>query len=487
MMKIFFLSLAVILLPLMSFAQPGGVSGEWKLFFEDNFNGDTLDFSKWSYNYPWGTLHNHRANMQASQVKVKDGILSLVAKHERTIWDPWGKTDGTFGYLSYDYTSGAIHSKGKMEVTYGYIEGRFKMPSTLGTWPAFWTLNKTGEWPPEIDILEVNKERTMHHYYYHYGADWTQEKSFGGDSWGPDKSADFHTYGVEWTPDYMVYYFDGQVLNSYYKPTEIVQAKNMYIIINLAVGGWAGDPPADAVFPCSYQCDWVKVWKANGILNPGFERGSSLPWKTTNALITDAIVNSGKYSLRFDDNTATAEQTVEVESNTTYTISAFGRLAYAPGKLVMGVKDFGGTEISTSYTTGTFEQKSLTFSTGANQTTAKVYVKKTEGNTTAFIDDFTFTKLGPNAVDELSKKDRFKLYPSPKGNQWNIDIRDNLKAPSAKLVSMEGKVIRSYDLKNAIKDEPYALMVPEGLAPGIYLFTVYDSRKLLQSKKIFVK
>ena len=60
-------------------------------------------------------------------------------------------------------------------------------------------------WPPEIDILEIPKERTIHHYYMHYtnpdwyadhGAAWDHEASFGGTHTGADKSVSFHNYGV---------------------------------------------------------------------------------------------------------------------------------------------------------------------------------------------------------------------------------------------------------------------------------------------------
>ncbi|MDO4526417.1 MAG: family 16 glycosylhydrolase, partial [Bacteroidales bacterium] len=147
--------------------------------------------------------------------------------------------------------------------------GRFKMPWQLGTWPAFWTLQDG--WPPEIDIFEVPHERNLHHYYLHYtktdwyashGSAWDHEASFGGTHTGPDKSADFHTYGLEWTSSYLKFYFDDKVIATYNRPTEISQLKGNYIIINLAVGGWAGDNiQVTNANPAYLECDWVRVWK----------------------------------------------------------------------------------------------------------------------------------------------------------------------------------------------------------------------------------
>jgi beta-glucanase (GH16 family) len=247
---------------------PQGGTGTWSLIFSDEFDGSTLNSQKWLAQYPPhfpnnGLSHNHRAWINPDQSTVSDGKLIITALDEK---DP-NSTDGTnqwassFGYLSFDYTSGAICTYDKFTCTTGFIEGRFKVPSTLGTWPAFWTLNADKSWPPEIDILEIPADRKTHHYYYHYGSDWQNEKSWGGTHTDVDKSEDFHTYGVEWGTNYMKFYFDGQIVKGFTNKSEVSQAKDMYLIINLAVGGWAGDPPSGAVFPCSLECDWIRVWK----------------------------------------------------------------------------------------------------------------------------------------------------------------------------------------------------------------------------------
>ncbi|MBC8097797.1 MAG: RICIN domain-containing protein [Akkermansiaceae bacterium] len=229
----------------------------YSIVLEDNFNGTTLDTTKWSYNYPWGTTHNHMANMQASQVTISAGYLNLKAEAFRSIWDPWGYWDNGFNkYISFDYTSGAIHSQGKKHFTRGYFEARIKMPWQTSTWPAFWTLQEG--WPPEIDFMEVQGARNRYFYNYHYGPDWTQHQSFGGQLNSVDLSAGFHTYGCEWTANEMIFYFNDVQVGRYWQPGPIAQAANMYLILNLAVGGWAPDPVATQ-YPATMQVDWVRV------------------------------------------------------------------------------------------------------------------------------------------------------------------------------------------------------------------------------------
>lgn len=270
--------------------------------FNDEFTGTVLNTSKWNYNYPWGTTHNHRANMQPSQVVVSNGYLHLIAEARRSIWDPWGAWIDSLGkYVPFDYTSGAINSHGKAHFTYGYFEARIKMPWQQSTWPAFWMLQEG--WPPEIDIMEVQGIRTRYYYNYHYGADWTQHKSFGGQYNGPDLSAAFHTYGCEWTPNELIFYFDDVQVARYWNPGAVAQAANMYLILNLAVGGWAPDPVASE-YPALMQVDWVRVYQSP---NPYFSGLYEIKNKKSGRLLevqNGATTNGAKVQIWSDQNLA---------------------------------------------------------------------------------------------------------------------------------------------------------------------------------------
>ncbi len=253
-------------------APPSSLNG-WNMVFNDEFEGTQLDKSKWNPTYNWGHTHNHRAYCVEENVSVSNGKLIIKGEAKRHPQAPATCKNGDKTY-SLDYTSGAIDTRGKFEVKYGYIEGRFKMPKQLGTWPAFWTLQDG--WPPEIDIFEVPHSRTDHHYYLHYtktdwyaqhGSAWDHEASFGGVHKGPDKSADFHNYGMEWDDKYMRFYFDDKLVASYNRPAELSQTTAQYIIVNLAIGGWAetAETPIQVTAnnPAYLECDWIRVWKRN--------------------------------------------------------------------------------------------------------------------------------------------------------------------------------------------------------------------------------
>jgi hypothetical protein len=241
---------------------PSFLKEGYKLVFDDEFDGDTLDTSKWGYNYSWGHSHNHAAWCVPENVIVKDGILTLKGENVQHP-DAIGK-QGTFNNKKYDivYTSGAVNTHHKYNFTYGYFEARLKMPKGKGMWPAWWML-KDG-WPPEIDMLEIlcsNPQKI--HVNYHYGPSWNQEKSHEQVlDLGFDSSEDFHTYGFEWTPTYMKYYVDGvQIGHTFTDKSAISQATGMYMILNLAIDGWDGTPDSTTEWPALYQCDYVRVWQ----------------------------------------------------------------------------------------------------------------------------------------------------------------------------------------------------------------------------------
>ena len=240
-------------------APPG--SG-WDLTFADEFHGSTLDTMKWNYNYPWGPTHNHRAYMDPGQVTVNNDAITLRAVDQRHPAAPSGVQTGDFGWQSLDYTSGAINTNGKFNMTHGYIEGRMRMADATGTWPAFWML-KSG-WPPEIDIMEFprsgSNSTSQYHAYYHYTGP-SGHASFGAQrNTGQNLTSGFHEFAVEWTPDAISFYFNGQ---RWYGPhvnaSAVGQSDNMYLILNHAVGGWSGTPGSN--FPADFVIDWVRVWE----------------------------------------------------------------------------------------------------------------------------------------------------------------------------------------------------------------------------------
>ena len=74
-MKFLNATLLTILAAGASFADPPSNFSGWELVFEDNFDGTSLDKTKWNPTYNWGPTHNHRAYCAEENVIVSDGTL----------------------------------------------------------------------------------------------------------------------------------------------------------------------------------------------------------------------------------------------------------------------------------------------------------------------------------------------------------------------------------------------------------------------------
>jgi beta-glucanase (GH16 family) len=115
---------------------------------------------------------------------------------------------------------------------------------------------------PEIDAMEILGDSTsVQHMNFHYvKADGS--KGDAGANWsGPDFSAGWHTFGVDWEPDTIVWYVDGVERWRFGDPSAIPH-EPMYLLVNLAVGGsWPGAPDASTPFPSFYDIDYIRVWQ----------------------------------------------------------------------------------------------------------------------------------------------------------------------------------------------------------------------------------
>lgn len=159
---------------------------------------------------------------------------------------------------------------------YGYFEARLKLPKGLGTWPAFWMMPQSGSsWPKcgEIDIMEhvgadLNQVSSSIHcqeYYHAIGTQKTKARYLEG------ATDEFHVYALEWTPEYIRSFVDGEEL-FYYNPDMYLAGRNentwpfdkpFHLKLNLAWGGdWGGYRGVDwNCLPQTYEIDYVRVFQ----------------------------------------------------------------------------------------------------------------------------------------------------------------------------------------------------------------------------------
>ncbi|POX45411.1 chitinase [Streptomyces sp. Ru71] len=131
---------------------------------------------------------------------------------------------------------------------------------------------------------------------------------------------------------------------------------------------------------------------ANILGNAGFESGSLSPWSCTGNLgsVVSSPVHGGTKALAgavTSGDIAKCGQTVAVQPNTTYTLSGWVRGSY----VYLGVD--GGASTWTS-SPSAYSQLSVSFTTGASQTSATIYVHGWYAQGTYYADDISLDGPG---------------------------------------------------------------------------------------------
>jgi beta-glucanase (GH16 family) len=255
------------LVPATLEAQPPSAAPS--LIFDDEFDGSTLNANKWVPTYWWGdngctiATNNELEWYLPDDVLVTNGTLRLRAQ-KRTVIGSDGKTyHYTSGVVTTGRASSSLPTPTKFEFKYGYTEVRAWVPKGKGLWPAFWLLSSDQDWPPEIDVTEIiGDQPNITNMTIHYLTGGGTEASSGGEWAGPDFSAGWHTFGMDWQPGAVIWYVDG-VERRRDTTVSHIPAESMYLLLNLAVGGdWPGAPDASTVFPAYFDVDYVRVWNS---------------------------------------------------------------------------------------------------------------------------------------------------------------------------------------------------------------------------------
>ena len=212
----------------------------WQMLWSDEFNGTSLDTSKWNVY----TGARRDAVNSASAVSVSGGNLVITT-----------------------YTSGGTHYTGFIGTdrgflaTYGYWEARIKFHDSPGEWSAFWAFTFTVGNPignpglagTEIDIDEhrvtdggadvSNKVMSTLHWDG-YGADHKSVSSgpVNNPPSSPPLQDNYHLYGLEWSPTGYTFYLDG---TPFWSTSQAVSHRSEFIYLTSEVQNhsWAGNIP----------------------------------------------------------------------------------------------------------------------------------------------------------------------------------------------------------------------------------------------------
>jgi beta-glucanase (GH16 family) len=228
----------------------GNVPGTWShLILDSEFNGTSLP-SPWTTGWFGSGITNdvdpseNDCNDPAQVTEANGELdLNLIAKTETC---PAGTKGYATGIVTTNPNDGT-HPAGGFQYTYGYAEARISVTPTssggLADWPSFWTDGQSWPTDGEDDILEGLGGPACWHFHDPSGGPGGCASGNYGGGW--------HTYGADWEPGVVTYYYDGVQVGQI---TSGITSSPMYLILGMGLGSTPQAPAAERV-------SYVRVWQ----------------------------------------------------------------------------------------------------------------------------------------------------------------------------------------------------------------------------------
>jgi len=262
---------------------PIAATQEWRLVWQDEFDGPAVDESKWErIDGP------RREAFWSRDDAYLDGKGCLVLRTRK---------DGD------RYTSGAVRTKSKFEHRYGFWECRCQFPKQQGHWPAFWLMPAQGlpdaevggAAGAEIDIMEKAWLTERIDHAIHWNGYGSHHKSEVREVERAGLNEGFHTFALQWSPDEYVFYVDGQ--ETWRTKAGGPSQAQSYAKLTEEIGPWAGKI-AVAALPDYFVVDYVRVYD----LAESGKKEVPAPLRDAHRIVFlgDSITQGGDYVADFD-------------------------------------------------------------------------------------------------------------------------------------------------------------------------------------------
>ncbi|MEM9080899.1 MAG: glycoside hydrolase family 16 protein [Verrucomicrobiota bacterium] len=227
----------------------------WKLIFEDDFLTEKIDENKWRIRneYP------RKGGFWLKEMVSLDGQGNLSLTIDQ-------QTDPDTGSLR--KVGGSLDTKGIFEQKYGFFSCRCRLANFngCGYHYSFWLQSPTtsnvgneGRDGTEIDVFEKFKSDDSIQHALHWDGYREHHRSASAKFSWPGIKEGFHTFSVEWTPDYYQFYVDG--VKTWKTTAGGVSQVPAYLRLTIEFSeGWNG-AISNAQLPDHFVIDWVRVYE----------------------------------------------------------------------------------------------------------------------------------------------------------------------------------------------------------------------------------
>ncbi|WP_298543905.1 carbohydrate-binding protein [uncultured Aquimarina sp.] len=449
------LTLLLCFVTISVFAQPTPPAGKkWEKIdvMSDEFNGVSLNTTKWAINSPqWEG--RRPARFETSSVSVSDGNLKISASKKTNPFSGW------------THNGGLVRSNTRN--LYGYYETRMKANKTFMS-STFWLINKRNEFTgcdfrtTELDITETvgvnsngaswvnNTIRNMNSNTHSRGTNCNStpvgqqgnKAPLGEESW-----KNYHTYGVWWkSKSEILFYLDGKFVGQIKPPADF----NLPMYLRMVVETYDWNPPKDgqdginnSLNDRTTYYDWVRSYKLvddNTPNNPPTVKltapsnGTTYQVGQNVSLTADASDTDGsisKVEFFVNNNLVATEQVLPYASATTitnpgnYTIVAKATdnngAVTTSQSVNITIKDDSVPPVDIISIPGSFEAENFESKSGS------VRIENTPGTNSAknlgYIKNGDFTEYTAN-VDTTSEY-TLDVYASSQGTGGKVDILES--------------------------------------------------------------
>ncbi len=248
----------------------GNLFDGYTLKYYDDFEASSLNLSVWNNNdidIPTYGASPSIMFFRPKNVLLENGNLSIITR-----------------LSSMGYVSGSVDSYNGVRLKYGYIEVKAKFRTAPGYWVKMMLTNQRDEKSAvsQIDVFNSLASSSLifasvgqvdQESYYKDIVKLMEPSYLDGYRSGylPDgkelNDQEYHTYGVEWTDDFIRYYIDG----IHYATIETTESKfdhlNQELYMSFFVGVEMTEQYTDdeaAQWPAPYDIDWVRVYQKPG-------------------------------------------------------------------------------------------------------------------------------------------------------------------------------------------------------------------------------
>ncbi len=241
----------------------GAGAGDFTLLFRDDFDGGSLDTSRWqimTHSWP-GNL----AKFSSQSVTVGEGMLTATLLEANPPVMDSGESKSFYG----------AEVRSVDTLTYGRVRARARLASGSAVVSALVTIYTP--WPAdnwnELDIECLGKDPSEVQYnaMVYTGqlpaastpVSPTQDPEIL--ALGFDASADFHTYEIEWTPESAVFRVDGVTARVWDDRIELMTLPQNVLLTIWASGEpvWAGAVDGTTT-GAKIEYDWVELYEYSG-------------------------------------------------------------------------------------------------------------------------------------------------------------------------------------------------------------------------------